>query len=112
MIIAGDFLARVLPSPAITYRDQSNQNVVENVTVGKWTIRNRFYQSPPIDRWGMIYFGPKPDSQIIPLLQQFENQLPSVDLNIRSLSFDLLLFVILVFCSIRNRLPNETGGHC
>ena len=75
----------------ITYRDQRNQTIAENVTVGKWTIRNRFYNSPPINQWGMIYFGPKPDSNIISLLKQFENDLPSVSRNVPP-SFDSLLF--------------------
>ena len=104
------YLARVLPPPTIGYRGQINENVVEHVTVGKWTIRNRFYQSPPIDRWGMIYFGPKPDPGIISLLREFETKLPSVNLDICISCF--ILFLLLVLCSIWNCLPHETGPHC
>lgn len=72
------YLARILPPPEVKYRGQRNNEVAEHVAVGKWTIRNRFYTSPTINKWGMIYFGPKPDNEIINILQEFENQLPSV----------------------------------
>jgi hypothetical protein len=73
------YLARVLPSPKIKYRDQANKDVVENVAVGKWTIRNRFITSPIINQWGIIYFGSKrPDQGTINILKEFETELPSV----------------------------------
>lgn len=72
-------LARILPPPQVKYRGKGNSEAAEEVAVGKWTIRNRFFASPPINKWGIIYFGPKPDNNIILILQEFENQLPSVN---------------------------------
>ena len=71
-------LARILPPPVVKYRGQGNNEVVEHVAVGKWTIRNRFCTSPAVNRWGMIYFGPRPQNEIIDILRGFENQLPPV----------------------------------
>lgn len=72
------YLARILPTPEVKYRGKGNSEVIEQIAIGKWTIRNRFYTSPPINKWGIIYFGPKPDNNIIPILEEFESQLPSV----------------------------------
>jgi hypothetical protein len=71
----------------VKYRDQSNNEVAERVAIGKWAIRNRFYARPTINQWGIIYFGPKPDGRIIPILQEFENQFPSVSFISISLLF-------------------------
>ena len=105
------YLARVLPPPRIKYRDQGNREVAENVTVGKWSIRNRFSTSPIIDKWGMIYFSSvKPNQGIISILQEFERELPSVS-------------YILIFCqsnyhiesldiiSIRNYVQIESSDN-
>ncbi|CAF1114885.1 unnamed protein product [Adineta ricciae] len=70
--------ARILPPPEVKYRGKGNSEVAEYVAVGKWAIRNRFYHSPVINKWGMLYFGPKPQNQIISILQEFENQLPQL----------------------------------
>ncbi|CAF3771180.1 unnamed protein product [Rotaria sp. Silwood1] len=70
--------ARILPPPEVKYRGQKNNEVAEHVAVGKWSIRNRFYTSPIINQWGMIYFGPKPDQNIINILTDFQNQLPQL----------------------------------
>ena len=72
------YLARILPPPQVKYRDQGNNEIAEHVAVGKWAIRNRFYARPTINKWGIIYFGPKPDNRIISILKEFENQFPSV----------------------------------
>ncbi|CAF5151124.1 unnamed protein product, partial [Rotaria sp. Silwood1] len=64
--------ARILPPPQITYRKQNNQNVVEHVSLGKWKIRNQFCSTPIINKWGMVYFGSKPDKNIIDILKKFE----------------------------------------
>ncbi|UJR07552.1 hypothetical protein I4U23_011840 [Adineta vaga] len=68
--------ARILPPPEVKYRGKGNSEVAEHVAVGKWSIRNRFYTSPVINRWGMIYFGPNPQGSIGQTLQEFQNQLP------------------------------------
>ncbi|CAF4612546.1 unnamed protein product, partial [Rotaria sp. Silwood2] len=70
--------ARILPPPQITYRGQNNQEVVENVAFGKWKIGNQFCSTSVINKWGMIYFGTKPDANIIEILKKFEQQLPSL----------------------------------
>ena len=71
-------LARVLTPPAVKYRGQGNNEVVENVSMGKWTIRNRFHSTPAITKWAIYHFGPKPNERIIPILQEFEHELPTV----------------------------------
>lgn len=71
-------LARILPPPEVVYRGKGNGEVVEHVAVGKWAIRNRFYTSPPVNRWGMLYFGPNPQNHIVGILNEFQNQLPPV----------------------------------
>ncbi|CAF1077709.1 unnamed protein product [Rotaria sordida] len=70
--------ARILPTPEVKYRGPKNNEVAEDVAVGKWSIRNRFYNSPMINQWGMIYFGPKLDKYIIDILTDFQNQLPQL----------------------------------
>ncbi|CAF3616556.1 unnamed protein product [Rotaria sp. Silwood1] len=70
--------ARILPPPQIKYRAQNNQEVVEHVAFGKWKIRNQFRSTSVINKWGMIYFGSKPDNNIIGILKNFEKQLPSL----------------------------------
>ncbi|CAF2767340.1 unnamed protein product [Rotaria sp. Silwood2] len=76
---AGEMLkirARILPPPQITYRNQGNQNVVEQVSLGKWKIRHQFCSTSNINKWGMVYFGAKPDQYIMDILKNFEKQLP------------------------------------
>ncbi|CAF4325858.1 unnamed protein product, partial [Rotaria sp. Silwood2] len=70
--------ARILPLPQITYRGQNNQDIVEYVTFGKWIIRNQFCSTSVINKWDMIYFGTKPDANIIEILKISEQQLPSI----------------------------------
>ncbi|CAF4770617.1 unnamed protein product, partial [Rotaria sp. Silwood2] len=70
--------ARILPPPQITYRKQGNQNVVEQVSLGKWKIRHQFCSTSDINKWGMVYFGAKPDQYIMDILKNFEKQLPFV----------------------------------
>ncbi|CAF3601442.1 unnamed protein product [Rotaria sp. Silwood1] len=70
--------ARILPLPQIKYRAQNNQEVVEHVAFGKWKIQNQFRSTSVINKWGMIYFGSKPDNNIIEILKNFEKQLPSL----------------------------------
>jgi hypothetical protein len=72
----------------IKYRGQGNNEAIEHVAVGKWSIRNRFYTSPIINKWGIIYFGSKPDNRIIHILQDFEHQLPPV-------SFHRIYFIFM-----------------
>lgn len=71
-------IARVLTPPAVKYRGQGNNEVVENVSMGKWTIRNRFHSTPTITKWAIYHFGPRPNERIIPILQEFEHELPTV----------------------------------
>ncbi|CAF1254023.1 unnamed protein product [Rotaria sordida] len=68
--------ARILPPPQIKYRTQNNQEVVEHVSFGKWKIGNQFRSTSIINKWGMIYFGPQPNEDIIEILKKFEQQLP------------------------------------
>ncbi|CAF5124956.1 unnamed protein product, partial [Rotaria sp. Silwood1] len=68
--------ARILPPPEVKYRGQGNSEVTERVNFGKWTIRNRFYTTRDINKWGMIYFGSKPNENIIQALKDFETRLP------------------------------------
>ncbi|CAF3091325.1 unnamed protein product [Rotaria sp. Silwood2] len=70
--------ARILPPPQIKYRTQNNQEVIEHVSLGKWKIRNQFRSTSIINTWGMIYFGPKSNNDIIEIIKNFEQQLPSV----------------------------------
>ncbi len=70
--------ARILPPPEVKYRGQGNSDITERVNFGKWTIRNRFCTTRDIGKWGMIYFGSKPDESIIGTLKDFENRLPPV----------------------------------
>ncbi|CAF1174819.1 unnamed protein product [Rotaria sordida] len=68
--------ARILPPPEVKYRGQGNTEITERVNFGKWTIRNRFYTTRDINKWGMIYFGSKPNENIIQTLKDFETRLP------------------------------------
>jgi hypothetical protein len=70
--------ARVLPPPEVKYRGQGGSEVLERVNFGKWTIRNRFFTTRDVNKWGMIYFGSKPTENIVQTLQSFENRLPPV----------------------------------
>lgn len=70
--------ARILPPPEVKYRDHGNSFVAERVNVGKWTIRNRFFTTRDVNKWGMIYFGSKPNDHVIGVLKEFENRLPQV----------------------------------
>ena len=80
--------ARILPPPEVKYRGRGNSEIAERVNFGKWTIRNRFYTTRDINKWGMIYFGSKPNESIIHTLKDFENRLPPVQL--------FLLFLLLL----------------
>ncbi len=71
--------ARILPPPEVKYRGQGNSEITERVNFGKWTIRNRFFTTRDINKWGMIYFGSKPNENVIETLKDFENRLPSVN---------------------------------
>jgi hypothetical protein len=71
-------LARILPPPEVKYRAQGAGDVTERVNFGKWVIRNRFFTTRDITKWGMIYFGPKPNDSIVGNLKVFENGLPNV----------------------------------
>ncbi len=70
--------ARVLPPPEVKYRGQGTSEILERVNFGKWTIRNRFFTTRDINKWGMIYFGSKPTENVIQTLKDFENRLPPV----------------------------------
>ena len=70
--------ARILPPPEVKYRDQGNSFITERVNFGKWSIRNRFFTTRDINKWGMIYFGSKPTDHVIGVLKEFENRLPLV----------------------------------
>ena len=80
--------ARILPPPEVKYRGQGNTEITERVNFGKWSIRNRFFTTRDIAKWGMIYFGTKPNGNVIETLKEFENRLPQVRKNTRSLSLD------------------------
>lgn len=72
-------IARVLNSPDITYRRRGRGEIVEHVNVGKWKIRNWFYESPPINSWGLIYFCDRPNyNRVDDIVDQFQNELPQV----------------------------------
>jgi hypothetical protein len=62
----------------VKYRGQGTSEITERVNFGKWTIRNRFYTTWDINKWGMIYFGSKPNEIVIQTLKDFETRLPSV----------------------------------
>lgn len=70
--------ARILPPPEVKYRGQGNSEITERVNFGKWTIRNRFYTTRDINKWGMVYFGSKPTENVIQTLKDFENRLPAL----------------------------------
>ena len=73
--------ARILPAPEVKYRGQGTSEIPERVNFGKWTIRNRFYTTRDVSKWGMIYFGSKPTENVIQTLKDFENRLPPVNNN-------------------------------
>lgn len=87
--------ARILPPPEVKYRGQGNSEITERVNFGKWTIRNRFYTTRDINKWGMIYFGSKPTENVIQTLKDFENRLPAV----KNLFFSLVDQTYLLFCN-------------
>jgi len=70
--------ARILPAPEVKYRGQGTVEITERVNFGKWTIRNRFFTTRDINKWGMIYFGSKPNENVIQTLKEFENRFPPV----------------------------------
>jgi hypothetical protein len=63
----------------VKYRGQGTSEVTEHVNFGKWTIRNRFFTTRDISKWGMVYFGSKPDENVIQILKDFETRLPQVN---------------------------------
>lgn len=73
--------ARILPPPEVKYRGQGSSEVAERVNFGKWTIRNRFYTTRDVNKWGMLYFGSKPTDDVIQTLKDFETRLPPVTIN-------------------------------
>ena len=73
--------ARILPPPEVKYRGQGSSEVAERVNFGKWTIRNRFYTTRDVNKWGMLYFGSKPTDDVIQTLKDFETRLPPVTVN-------------------------------
>jgi hypothetical protein len=72
-------LGRVLAPPDIKYRRRGQGEVIEQVRFGKWRVRNWFYDTPPINSWGMIYFGDTPNREIDGILRDFQNRLPQVN---------------------------------
>ena len=71
--------ARILNPPEIHYRARQGQGeAIEHVAVGKWRINNRFYNTPEISSWGMIYIGSQPNPEINGILNAFAQQLPEV----------------------------------
>lgn len=70
--------ARVLDPPDIAYRRRGKGEIVEHVSVGKWKIRNWFFNSPPIDSWGLIYFSDRPNNRGDNVVEEFQQQLPEL----------------------------------
>lgn len=70
--------ARILPPPEVKYRDHGNSVIAERVNFGKWSIRNRFFTTRDVNKWGMVYFGSKPTDHVVGVLKEFENRLPQV----------------------------------
>lgn len=68
--------------------------------MGKWKIRNQFYSAPIINKWGMIYFGSKPNKYIIDILKSFEQQLPSVRKRFffDNAKYEIFIFDFLSYC--------------
>jgi hypothetical protein len=85
--------ARILPPPEVKYRGQGTSEIAERVNFGKWTIRNRFYTTRDINKWGMVYFGSKPNENVIQTLKDFETHLPPV-----KTSYFYLIFIKQGFC--------------
>ena len=71
----------MLPAPDIKYR-RGQREVLEQVQFGKWRIRNWFYEASVINSWGMFYFGDAPDGQVNRDLENFQNQLPDVNIDV------------------------------
>lgn len=92
--------ARILPPPEVKYRGQGNSEVAERVNFGKWTIRNRFYTTREINKWGMIYFGSKPTDNVIQTLKEFENRLPQVIFLEKKKEFYLIFLLFLVVTTL------------
>ena len=59
--------------------------MVENVNVGKWKIRNFFYQTPEIRKWGLIYIGNQLSNEQKRMIEYFAVEFPKVNF----LFFDL-----------------------
>jgi hypothetical protein len=73
------YVARVLAPPEIKYRNRQGQgDTIERVNCGKWRIGNWFHTTPEITRWGLIYFGDKPDNRTIETVNILADQLPQV----------------------------------
>ncbi|CAF1269422.1 unnamed protein product, partial [Didymodactylos carnosus] len=71
--------ARILPPPEVIYRTQKQEDVVEQVNIGKWTIRNHFYTVPDIQRWAVLHFADEqPNEVVINVLEEFSNDLPQL----------------------------------
>ena len=78
------------------YRGQGNAaDVTERVSFGKWTIRNRFCTTRDINKWGMVYFGSKPNDSIIQTLKDFENRLPPVRIFRLEKTIDFHFFIVI-----------------
>ena len=71
-------LARIITPPKITYRQRGRGDIAESIQGGQWRIRNWFISTPPINKWGIIYFGDAPDRNVNGVLQEFQNQFPNV----------------------------------
>ncbi|CAF3663795.1 unnamed protein product [Adineta steineri] len=71
--------ARILSPPQVKYRArQGRGDAIEQVDCGKWKIRNWFYTTPEIQRWGIIYLGDTYDDRVKYILQSFKDQFPNL----------------------------------
>ncbi|UJR20428.1 hypothetical protein I4U23_023559 [Adineta vaga] len=70
--------ARVISPPTIKYRRRGQGEVMESVHGGQWRIKNWFLSTPPINSWGIIYFGDRPDGHTNGVLREFQNQFPNL----------------------------------
>jgi hypothetical protein len=78
--------------PDIKYRRRGKGEVIEQVRLGKWRLRNWFYETQEINSWGIIYFGDTPNREVNDILGAFQNQLPQVN-------FNFFFRFILYYCS-------------
>ncbi|CAF1006461.1 unnamed protein product [Didymodactylos carnosus] len=71
--------ARILPPPEVIYRTQQQEDIVEHVSISKWTICNHFYTVPDIQKWAVLYFADeKPNEVVINVLNEFLYELTKV----------------------------------